>query len=140
VYVQTLVHLQCHHHFCSWIYHLEICVSQLLKLEHFPFTCTKFHPYNQKHRSFAGLIDIFKSCVCLFNSACVVMWASSELGSTYWCHNSYCRHPVRCHLNHPPGSMTGVSGAHNFLLCGMGLKVDGKLVCSISFFNVCPGT
>ena len=83
-------------------------------MEHFP--STNFHPYNMKHRSSAGLIDRFKSCVSSFNSACVVIRVSSELDSTYLYHNSYCRHPVLGHLKHPPGSMTG---AHSFLLCGI---------------------
>jgi len=79
---------------------------QLLKLEHFP--STNFYPCNLKHKSSAGLIDRFKSCVSSFNSACVVIWVSYELGSTCLYHSSYFRHPVLCHLDHPPGSMTGV--------------------------------
>lgn len=106
--------------------------SQLLKLEHFP--STNFHPYNLKHRSFAGSIDRFKSCVSSFNLVCVVIWVSSELGSTYLYHNSYCRHTFLCHLDYPPGSMSGVSGAHSFLLCGTGLKADGKFVFNKHFF------
>ena len=131
MHVQTLVPLWCHH-CCRMIYHLANSFSQLLKLEHFP--STNFHPYNLKHRSSAGLID-------RFNSASVVIWVSSELGSTYFYHKSYCRHPFLCHPNHHPGSKTDVSGAHNFLLCGTGLKANGKFVCSISIFlNVFPAT
>jgi hypothetical protein len=55
MYVQTLVPLCCYH-CCSRIYHLASFFSQLLKMEHFP--STNFHPYNLKHRSTAGLIDL----------------------------------------------------------------------------------